>query len=186
MPGDDELVLGAALARAAVPEDRVAAVGLSTQGGTFAVFDPRGVPRGPALVWSDARLRRPEPDSPALRAEHFRLTGVSHRAMTPANLSWIKAHRPGWLAPPCRVGFVPDYLIFRLTGEWVSDPTNLSISNLLALADGDIALPVLDRLRVPREAFAHTRRVRFAARQRALGLRGSARCSAQTGAAARC
>ena len=148
-----------ALARAGVPGERIAGIGVSTQGGTFAIFDQQGTPRGPALVWSDGRLSRPEVDSPKLREEHFQVTGVSRRSMTPAGLSWMKAHRPGWFAPPYRVAFVPDYLTFRLAGEWVSDSTNLGISNLHGLSDGDIALPVLTSIGVPREAFARTLRL---------------------------
>jgi len=146
-----------ALDRANVPGHRVASVGLATQGGTFALFDADGRPRGPALVWSDSRLRS-TPASRELAEEHFRVTGVSHRGMTPAGIEWIRANRQDWLAPPYRIAFVPDYLSFRLTGRWVSDPTNLAISNLLELLGGDVALPVLSRVDVPREALAETRR----------------------------
>ncbi len=146
-----------ALQRARLPGARVAALGLATQGGTFAIFDARNVPRGPALVWSDNRLRSTA-DGPELLEEHFQLTGVSHRGMTPAGIEWIKANRSEWLAPPYRIGFVPDYLTFRLTGTWITDPTNLAISNIHVLSGGDVALPLLARLGVPREAFAETRR----------------------------
>jgi sugar (pentulose or hexulose) kinase len=108
-------------------------------------------------VWSDLRLRA-SAGQPELPEEHFRLTGVSHRGMTPSGIEWIRANRPGWLAEPFRIGFVPDYLTFRLTGAWVTDPTNLAISNLLDLSAGDVARPVLARVGVPREALAETRR----------------------------
>jgi sugar (pentulose or hexulose) kinase len=147
----------AAFDRADVPGTRVASMGLATQGGTFALFDRDGPPRGPALVWSDSRLRA-TPASREVADEHFRLTGVSHRGMTPAGIEWVRANRPEWLAPAYRIGFVPDYLTFRLTGSWVSDPTNLAISNALDLLGGDVAEPVLMRLEVPREALAETRR----------------------------
>jgi len=146
-----------ALARAGVRGDEVAAVGLSTQGGTLTVFDQSGTPRGPALVWSDARQRADADDDPRSRQKHFQLTGLPHRDMTPAGITWLKTHRPERFAAPYRIGYVPDYLIFRLTGEWVSDSTNLGICNICDLRSGDIALPVIEALGIPREAFAATR-----------------------------
>ena len=145
-----------ALSRAGVSGDRVTAIGLSTQGGTLAVFHPDGRPKGPALVWSDSRQRAPDEDSGALRDEHFRITGLAHRGMTPAALGWLKTRRPEWFQDPYRIGYVPDYLTFRLTGRWVSHHTNLAISGLCDLAAGDIGLPLLERLGVPRAAFAAT------------------------------
>jgi sugar (pentulose or hexulose) kinase len=145
-----------ALGKADVPGERVAAVGLSTQGGTLALFDARGRPRSPALVWSDARQHRVADDDPEADEEHFRATGQSSRYMSPAAIAWLRAHRPEYFADPCRIGYVPDYLTFRLTGEWVSDPTNLSISNLLDLTTLDVAGPILARLDMDRGAFART------------------------------
>jgi sugar (pentulose or hexulose) kinase len=167
----------AALTSARLPGERIAAIGLSTQGGTIAVFDSRGQPRGPALVWSDARQRATQAGDEAALDEHFQLTGLPHLNMTPAAVTWLKAHRPEWFAAPYRIGYVPDYLTFRLTGEWVSDPTNLTISNLCDLFTADIAASVIERLHLPRQAFAVTRRAGEVAggllprAARALGLR---------------
>lgn len=142
-----------ALASSGIAGDRIAAIGLSTQGGTLAVFDADGRPRGPALVWSDARQRAIGRD-PAAEEEQFSLTGLGHLNMTPAAISWLRGHRPEWFVGQYRIGYVPDYLTFRLTGEWVSDPTNLAISNLYRLTTRDLALPVIARLGLPREVFA--------------------------------
>ena len=165
-----------ALSHAGAGREQVAAVGLSTQGGTLAVFDESGAPRGPALVWSDARQRAPQDDDLRSREEHFQLTGLPHRDMTPAVIEWLRQHRPEWFAAPYRIGYVPDYLIFRLTGQWVSDSTNLGICNICDLSTGDIALPVIEALGDTREDFAATRQAGEAAgtllpdAARALGL----------------
>jgi xylulokinase len=166
-----------ALNRAGLDGEQVAAIGLSTQGGTLAVFDPNGAPRGPAIVWSDARQRDLREHGCDVRDEQFELTGLPHLDMTPSALAWLTAHRPEWFTGPFRIGYVPDYLTFRLTGEWVSDPTNLGISNLCDLRSGDIALPVIERLGLSREVFAVTRQAGEVAgtvlptAARALGLR---------------
>jgi xylulokinase len=147
-----------ALRAAAVLGDAVAAVGISTQGGTIALFDSAGKPCAPALVWSDQRQLSPDQSDPDAREQHFAVTGIAGRHMSPAAIAWLKAHLPGCLARARRVGYVPDYMTFRLTGNWISDPTNLSISNLLDLATLDIASAVLARLEIPRSMFAETRR----------------------------
>jgi xylulokinase len=145
-----------ALQRAGVAGDRVAAIGISTQGGTLAVFDERGRALGAALVWSDARQRAREVDEAACE-EQFALTGLAHLNMSPAALVWLRDNRSEWFAGRYRIGYVPDYLVFRLTGEWASDATNLGICNLSSLSTGDIALPVIERVGLPRDSFAVTR-----------------------------
>jgi len=145
-----------ALQGAGVACERVAAIGISTQGGTLAVFDGRGRTLGPALVWSDIRQRAQQQDEAACE-EQFALTGLAHLNMSPAALGWMKKNRGEWFGASYRIGYVPDYLTFRLTGEWVSDATNLGICNLCDLRTGDIALPAIERLGLPRDSFAVTR-----------------------------
>lgn len=145
------------LALSGVSGEAIAAIGLSTQAGTLAVFDADGKPKGPALVWSDLRQRMPENADKAIIEEHFKLTGLPHLNMSPAAIGWLRAHKPEWFAGSFRIGYVPDYLTFRLTGEWVSDSTNIGLSNLISLASGDLALPAIERLGLTRNNFAVTR-----------------------------
>jgi sugar (pentulose or hexulose) kinase len=108
---------------------------------------------------------------------HFAATGLAHSNMSPAALAWLKANRAQWFGERCRIGYVPDYLTFCMTGNWVTDPTNLGISNLCDLAAADIAKCVLETLGLPRSAFAETRHAGEVAGRlsplaaRALGLR---------------
>ena len=161
---------------AGVAGERIAAIGLSVQGATVAVFDENGHPRGPALGWNDARQRAPR-ESLAADDAHFAATGLAHLNMSPTGIAWLKANRAEWFTGGYRIGYVPDYLTFRMTGNWVSDPTNLAISNLCDLSTGDIAQPALERLHLPRSAFAETKRAGEMAgallpsAARALGLR---------------
>jgi len=163
-----------ALGAADVSGERIAAIGISTQGGTVAVFDGAGKPYGPALVWNDSRQRAVE--SPASSDTHFAATGLAHSNMSPAALAWLRANRPEWFGGRYRIGYVPDYLTFCTTGNWVTDPTNLAISNLCDLAAADIAECALEKLDLPRAAFAETRQAGEAAGRlspgaaRALGL----------------
>jgi xylulokinase len=145
-----------ALTNANANGTQIGAIGLSTQGGTLAVFDEEGNPKGPALVWNDARQRASQPQPQELLDEHFVQCGISHRNGTPVALRWLKEYQPAWFASSFRIGYVPDYLTFRLTGQWISDSTNLSISNICALADGDIAPTILEHAGMTRVAFAKT------------------------------
>jgi xylulokinase len=152
-----------ALKRAGADGEQVSAIGLSTQGGTLAIFDPDGMARGPAIVWSDSRQRDSGRYGCDEREEQFRLTGLAHLDMTPSALGWLRAYCAESFTGKFRIGYVPDYLTFKLTGEWISDSTNLGISNLCDLRTGDIALPVIQRLGLSREVFAATRQAGEAA-----------------------
>ena len=145
-----------AIRAADISGEQVAAIGLSTQGGTVAVFDEAGRPCGLALGWNDARQRAPL-ESLISSDAHFAATGLAHLNMSPTALAWLKMNRPEWFSGTYRIGYVPDYLTFCMTGNWVTDPTNLAISNLCDLAAADIALCTLERLNLPRSAFAETR-----------------------------
>lgn len=144
-----------AMQNAGITGNEIAAIGLSTQGGTIAVFDTDGTLRCPALVWNDERHLTPH-DDPQRVEEHRQLTGMPNRNGSPSSLLWLKRNRPDLFIEPYRIGYVPDYLTFRLTGEWISDPTNLGISGICSMADGDIAAEVIGRLGIPRSAFAAT------------------------------
>ncbi|MGD0113929.1 MAG: FGGY family carbohydrate kinase [Armatimonadota bacterium] len=165
-----------AIGAAGIGGERIAAVGISTQGGTVAIFDEAGKPCGPALGWNDARQRAPL-ESLTSSDAHFAATRLAHLNMSPTALAWLKAARPEWFSGRYRIGYVPDYLTFRMTGNWVTDPTNLAISNLCDLAAADIAQCVLETLGLPRSAFADTRQAGEAAgmlspsASRALGVR---------------
>lgn len=53
---------------------------------------------------------------------------------SPARFLWIKDRQPEILARAARIGMLSDWVITRLTGEFVTDPSNGSSSNLFDLS----------------------------------------------------
>jgi autoinducer-2 kinase len=52
---------------------------------------------------------------------------------SPARFLWIKAHEPGTFARIAHVGMLSDWVLYRLTGRFVTDPSSGSSSNLFDL-----------------------------------------------------
>lgn len=111
---------------ARVPDARVEAVGLTTQGETLVPVDAAGQPLRPFLVWLDGRA---EAQADALRAElsgadFYRTTGLPgiEGALPLAKLRWLAENEPDLFACTHKFLLLEDYLLFRLTGQMVTEP----------------------------------------------------------------
>ncbi|HUD36627.1 MAG TPA: autoinducer-2 kinase [Streptosporangiaceae bacterium] len=54
---------------------------------------------------------------------------------TPARLRWLARHRPGILGAVADLGMLSDWIVYRLTGAHVTEPSCGSSSGMFALAD---------------------------------------------------
>ncbi len=133
-----------ALARAGVAADQVVALGLTNQRETTLVWDRNtGRPLAPAIVWQD---RRTAPLTDRLRGEGHQgfvrdRTGlVLDPYFSASKLAWLlEAMDLGAAARRGRVAFgtVDSWLLYRLTGNHLTDATNASrtlLFNLRTLA----------------------------------------------------
>jgi glycerol kinase len=123
-----------AQARAQVPDQPIAAVGITNQRETTVLWErSSGRPVAPAIVWQD---RRTAPRCEELRAQGLedrvrRLTGlVLDPYFSATKLEWLLRHHPD-LRPRAErgelaFGTVDSYLLFRLTGRHLTDVTNAS------------------------------------------------------------
>lgn len=107
------------------PGYRVAAIGVTTQGETFAPVDASGVPLRPFIVWLDGRA---ETQAAALREKipedrFYRTTGLPEisGALPLAKLLWLKENQPELYEKTCKFLLVEDYLLYYLTGKFVSE-----------------------------------------------------------------
>ncbi len=114
--------------------DRVAAISLSTQGGTLVPVDEAGVPLRNAIVWNDARAKAQkdtflkEVGEGALMYEK---TGWKLGNGLPAmQIRWLKENEPEVFARTAKFLTVPDYLSFKMTGIAAIDPSNAGINQL--------------------------------------------------------
>ena len=121
-----------AAARRAAPEAwaEVGAIGFAAARQTIVVVGADGVPRRPALLWSDRRAgaqARTLTGALGGDAEVRRRTGQVVRATSvAAKLAWLDADQPE-LRPEARWVVTPrDWVVGQLTGRTVTDPTMAS------------------------------------------------------------
>ncbi len=105
----------------------VDAISVDTQGETLIVTDEGGKPLYPAIVWLDNRA---EKEAEAIKARFgnelvYNVTGQPEiTAGWPASkLLWIKNNLPDVFVKVRKVFMLEDWILFRLTGNFVTEPT---------------------------------------------------------------
>jgi xylulokinase len=109
----------------AVDRRAVAALAISAQGETLVPVDTGGRPLRDAIVWLDNRAQA----EAAELAERFgservyEVTGQPEMlaAWPAAKLRWLGAHEPDVVARTHKFLLIEDYLLWRLTGEYVTE-----------------------------------------------------------------
>ncbi len=108
-----------------VPLLTPAALSVTTQGETLSLFDIQGNPLRPFLVWLDSRA---EEAAAFLRKElpeetFYRETGLPEitGALPLAKLLWLKENEPESFSRAHKVLLLEDWLLFWLTGRFVSE-----------------------------------------------------------------
>ena len=155
-----QAVAGEALADAGVRPGELEALGLANQRETVVCWDPAtGRPLHRALVWQDRRT--------AARCRELRESGEEPRIRTATGLvldpyfsatkiEWLLGNVDG-LAQRARegravFGTIDAWLLFRLTGEHLTDATNASRTMLMDIRSGAWDAELLERFGVPRRA----------------------------------
>lgn len=115
-----------------VRPEQVRAVSFSGQMMGAVLLDAAGEPVRPAIIWADTRAR----DQTEVlinevgMEEGYRITG--HRlnpTYSLAKLMWVRDNEPDTFARARHFLTAKDYLLHRLTGELVSDPSDASGTN---------------------------------------------------------
>ncbi|HEY2141046.1 MAG TPA: glycerol kinase GlpK [Solirubrobacteraceae bacterium] len=160
-----QAVAGEALADAGVRAGELDAVGITNQRETVCVWDPAtGEPLHEAIVWQDRRT--------AARCEELRAAGheplvrartglVLDPYFSATKIEWLLEHVSG-LAARARggtavFGTVDSWLIFKLTGEHVTDPSNASRTMLYDIVGGRWDPELLDLFGVPERSLPRVR-----------------------------
>lgn len=103
----------------------VAALGVTGQGETIIPLDAEGKPVHPAIVWLDNRATEEATEIAAefTLDEVYRRTGQPDvvPTWTACKILWLKKNKPEAFAATARFLLVSDYIIYRLTGTFVSD-----------------------------------------------------------------
>jgi xylulokinase len=114
-----------AISQAAVDAKKVRAIGVSSQGETTIALDGQGRQLRPAIVWLD---NRSAPQAERLGSQFdvqkvYEVAGVPEIIPTwsACKILWIRENEPGIFEQVYKFLLVKDYLIYRLSGEYVTD-----------------------------------------------------------------
>jgi xylulokinase len=135
----------------------VQALSLSVASGNTLLIGEDGQPIGPAIHWMDSRA---EPEMGQLLSSldpdtHYCVTGWRLSGMSPlGHLAWLRQHAPERLAAAQRFCMTNDFVLERLCGRSVMDPSDASTSGLYDQAGERWHQPYLDLLDMPERAFS--------------------------------
>ncbi len=106
---------------------KIDALSIDTQGETLILTDEEGVPLCPAIVWLDNRAVK-EAEQIAKDFGHklvYDVTGQPEITATwPASkLLWVKNNRPDVFGKLRKIFLLEDWILYRLTGSFVTEPT---------------------------------------------------------------
>jgi glycerol kinase len=155
-----QAVAGEALADAGIGTGELHAVGITNQRETVCVWDPHtGEPLHRAIVWQDRRT--------AARCDQLRAQGVEPLVrdrtglvldpyFSATKIEWLLQNVEGLREKAQRgravFGTIDAWLIFKLTGEAVTDPSNASRTMLFDIGRGTWDPELLDLFAVPEGA----------------------------------
>ncbi|QFH70549.1 xylulokinase [Enterobacter sp. E76] len=116
----------------------IRAIGLSGQMHGAVLLDKQGEVLRPCILWNDTRSHRECDD---LRERHPEIMTLSANMIMPGftapKLAWVARHEPEIFQKIDKVLLPKDYLRWRLTGEFVSDPSDAAGTLWLDVAKRD-------------------------------------------------
>ena len=126
-------------ATAQAPELRVRALALAAQSGSLLLADQAGRPLTPFITWMDGRSA-PLVERWRRQGKEAQVRAISGWSLHPGlglpTLAWLREERPELLARARRILSVNDFLVHRLTGRFVANPSNAAGLQLLDVRTG--------------------------------------------------
>ena len=141
-----------AVAQSGVAPEQIETVAISSQAETLVALDAAGRPLRRVIVWLDNRAVE---ESAMIAAEFgtdamFRISGQPEVVPTwPAcKILWIRRNEPAVFDATNKFLLLEDYLLYRLTGEYVTEMALQSDSLLLNINTRQWHAPMLDYLHI--------------------------------------
>ena len=130
--------------------ENITAVAITTQGETLIPVDAGGETLGNAVIWLDGRAAaQADRINRILSADDiYRKTGLPEiNGMTPVSkILWFKENKPETYTKTYKFMLLEDYLIMKLTGEFVSEKSLMSSTGYFDIVSGCLWEEVLDKL----------------------------------------
>ena len=136
---------------------KIDAISVDTQGETLILTDENGTPLYPAVVWLDNRAEKEAEDIKAKFGNElvYNVTGQPEiTAGWPASkLLWFKNNRPDVFAKIRKVFMLEDWILYRLTGNYVTEPTIQSSTIYYDVINGKWWSEMLDYIGLSADVF---------------------------------
>jgi len=143
-----------AIQSAAIQPHQIIALSVSSQGETIITLDKFGKPIYPALIWLDNRAVKEAEKLAGLFADDVYLTsGIPEVIPTwsACKILWIKENEPRVFSQAAKYLLVQDYLIYRLTGQFVTNASVACTSMLYDIVHDKWWQPVLAEIGISEE-----------------------------------
>ncbi|MGB9640622.1 MAG: xylulokinase [Anaerolineales bacterium] len=138
-----------AIQSAAISPQQIIALSVSSQGETIITLDRFGKPIYPALIWLDNRaVKEAEKLAQSFADDVYLICGIPEIIPTwsACKILWLKENEPKVFAQAEKYLLVQDYLIYRLTGQYVSNASVACTSMLFDIVHDKWWQPVLDQI----------------------------------------
>jgi len=132
----------------------IGGIGVSSQGETVIPVDSAGNPIHPAIVWLDNRAREQAQQlSDKLGQTAYRHTGIPDiNATWPAcKIAWLHHNRPQVFNSTAKFLLVQDFIIFRLTGQFVTEGSIACTTLLYDIVENQWWTQALESIELERE-----------------------------------
>lgn len=128
------LIIREISARAKEKKKEIYAVALTAQRSSVVPVDGKGIPLMPVIMWQDTRNRDTCKELETYQSEIVKRSGARiNTVFSGGKMSWLKQTRPDIYQKAEKLVNIPEYLIHLMTGEYVTDHTYGSRSNLMNL-----------------------------------------------------
>ena len=148
------------LAETGAPKDDIACITFSGQMMGAVALDKRGLPLRNAIIWADQRAL-PQERHIGERVsfdDMYRISG--HRlsaSYSLAKILWLRDNQPEIYRAAHKFVHAKDAIVARLTGEFVTDPSDASSMNLYDLRRGEWSGQILDAVELDAEKLPQIR-----------------------------
>ncbi|MBQ3053625.1 MAG: hypothetical protein IJC89_01820 [Clostridia bacterium] len=133
----------------------ISALAVDTQCETMILTDENGTPLSNAIVWLDNRAAKQAEDIKAKFGNEkvYEITGQPEITATwpAAKLLWVKENQPEIFAKTKKIFLLEDYILYKLTGEFVTEQTLQSSSLYFDIHKFDWWQEMLDYIGITRE-----------------------------------
>jgi autoinducer 2 (AI-2) kinase len=147
------------IAKTGVDPKDIKAVSATAMREAFVLHDANG-----AEIWAcanvdaraDAEVRGLKADHPGLEADIYARSGQTYALGALPRLIWLRTHMPKILSSARALTMLSDWVLYRLSGELTSEPSNAGTTGLIGLTDRTPLRTELETVGLPADLFSRT------------------------------